>query len=143
MGSGVVLRVDLESSSKLVLSAPVFASGTQDQAPHDPALRVIRCLLHTLADFLDSLDDIAFFKLREGPVHVRVMILAVVLLGLATNVQGLMVDHVDVEQEGEVVISIGVFLVKMDALLEVLDCVLVVSNLEVSKADVVMELGVI
>ena len=40
----------------------------------------------------------------------------------------------DVEQEGKIVVRIRVLVIQNDALLEVLDCVLIVSNLEVSQA---------
>ena len=90
--------------------------------------------MDTLPNFLDRLNDISLFKLSESPVHVGVVRRAVVLLGLPANVQRLLINHVDVEKERQVVVGIRVLVVHQDALFEVLNGVLVVSDLEVGEA---------
>ena len=49
----------------------------------------------------------------------------------------------NIEEEGQIVVGIGVLLVKQDALLQVLNGVLVITNLEVGKAKVVVKLGIV
>ena len=93
----LILRVQLQSLRKLVLGPLVLARRAQYQPPHYPALRILRLLLHSFPDLLDSLDHVSLFELCECPVHVRVVIRSVELFGLPTDVQCLLVDHVDVE----------------------------------------------
>ena len=124
-------------------STAIFAGRAQDEAPHDPALATPRLLLHTLPDFLDCFDDIALFEFSEGPVHVSIVTLPVEFFGLAADIQCLRVDHVDIEQESQVVVCIRVLVVQDDALFEVLHGVLVVTYLEVGEAEVVVQLGIV
>ena len=65
------------------------------------------------------------------------------LFSLPANVQGLLVNHVYVVEEGEIVVRIRVLVVQKDALLQVLHGVLVVSNFEVGQSKVVVQLGVV
>ena len=96
---GFILGIQLNCFLKLVSGTLVLASAAQNETPNDPTLRIQRLLLNALADFLDGLDDIAFFEFCEGPVHVGVMSHTVELLGLPADVKSLLVDHVDVEEE--------------------------------------------
>ena len=116
-----------------MLGALVLAGRAQDEAPDDPALSIRWLFGHTLSDLLDGFDDVALFEFSEGPMHMRVMASSVELFGLTANIQRLLVDHVDVEQESQVVVGVGVLVVEKDALLEVLDGVLVVADLEVCQ----------
>ena len=99
--------------------------------------------MDAFADLLDRLDDVALLEFSEGPVHVRVVGLAIELFRLPANVQRLLVYHVDVEQEGEVVVSVRVLVVEKNALFEMLNCVLIVTNFEIGEAQVVVELSVV
>ena len=45
-------------------------------------------------------------------MHVRIVAVPVILFGLTADVQRLLVDHMNVEEEGEVVIGIRVLLVE-------------------------------
>ena len=96
----LVVGIQLNRFLKLVLGTLVIASTPKYQPPHDPILRTLWLLLHSLPYFLDSFDNISFFKLGKGPVHVRVVILTIEFFGLTTDVQGFFVDHMDVEYEG-------------------------------------------
>ena len=69
--------------------------------------------------------------------------MSVILFGLTADVQRLLVDHMNVEEEGQIVIGVGVLLVKQDALLKMLDGVLVITDLKVGKAKVVVKLGIV
>ena len=93
----LISGVKLQSLLKLVLGALVLACAAKNKTPNDPALRVVGHLLDAFPDLLDCLDNVALLELSKGPVHVRVMRGAIVLLGLTTNVERLLVDHVDVE----------------------------------------------
>ena len=68
---------------------------------------------------------------------------AVELFGLSAVVERLVVDHVDVEEEGKVVVCVWVLVVHQDALLQVLHCVLVVADLEVRQPQVILQLSVV
>ena len=127
----LVLRIELQGLLELMLGALVFAGRTKDETPDDPAFGVERLFLDTFTDFFDGFDDIAFLELGESPVHVRVVTRPVELFGLTADIQGFLVDHVDVEEEGQVVVRIRVLVVQQDATFEVLHSVLVVTNLEV------------
>ena len=124
-------------------STAIFAGRTQNEAPNDPTLAASRLLLHTLSDFLDCFDHIALFEFSEGPVHVSVVTLPIKFFGLTADIKCLWVDHVDVEQERQVIVCIRVFVVQDYALFEVLHRVLIVAYLEVREAEVVVQLGII
>ena len=49
----------------------------------------------------------------------------------------------DVEEEGQVVVSVRVLVVHQNALLEVLHCVLIITNLEVCKTEIVLQLRIV
>ena len=90
----------------------IFAGWAKDEAPNDPALCIERLLLHALPNLLDGFDDIAFLELSESPMHVSVVAMSVILFGLTADVQRLLVDHMNVEEEGQIIVGIGVLLVK-------------------------------
>ena len=90
----------------------VFSCGPQDQTPDNPALCILWLLLHTLPDFLDRLDDISFFKLCEGPMHMCVVALSVKFFCLLTDVQSLLVYHVNVIEESQIVVSERVLVIQ-------------------------------
>ena len=130
----LVLRIELEGLLKLMLCTFVFAGGTEDKTPHDPTFGIKWLFLDAFADFLDGFDDVALLELREGPVHVRVVARPVKLFGLSADIERLFVDHVDVEEEGQVVVGVRVLVVQQDAPFQVLDSVLIVTHLEVGQA---------
>ena len=45
-------------------------------------------------------------------MHVSVVAMSVILFGLTADVQRLLVDHMNVEEEGQIIVGIGVLLVK-------------------------------
>ena len=96
----LVVGIQFNCFLKLVLGTLVISSTPQYQSPHDPILGTLWLLLDSFPYFLDGFDHISFFELGEGPVHVRVVILAIEFFGLPTDVQGFFVDHVHVEYEG-------------------------------------------
>ena len=126
-----------------MLGALVFAGRAQDEPPNDPALAIGRLFLDALPNLLDRLDHVALLELGEGPMHVGIVAGAVEFLGLAADIQRFLINHVDVEQEGEVVIGIRMLIVQQDAPLQVLDRVLVVTDFEVGEAEVVVQLGIV
>ena len=65
------------------------------------------------------------------------------LLSLSTDIQSLFVDHVNIEKEREVVVGIWMLVIEEDASFEMFHCVLVVSNLEIGKTQIVVQLSVI
>ena len=69
--------------------------------------------------------------------------MSVILFGLTADVKCLLVDHMNIEEESQIVVGVGVLLVKQDAFLKVLDGVLVITNLEVGKTKVVVKLGIV
>ena len=139
----LIFAIQFQSLLKLVLGALVFAGRAQDEPPNDPALAIGRLFLDALPNLLDRLDHVALLELGEGPMHVGVVAGAVEFLGLAADVQRFLINHVDVEQEGEVVIGIRMFIIQQDAPLQVLDRVLVVTDFEVGEAEVVVQLGIV
>jgi len=139
----LIIRTQLKRFLELVLGTFVLAGRSQKVAPDDPALRVVGLLLHTLSYLFNRLHHIPLFELGEGPVHVSVVPVAVELFGLSAVVECLVVDHVDVEEEGKVVVCVWVLVVYQDALLQVLHCVLVVADLEVGQPQVIMQLSVV
>ena len=126
-----------------MLGALVLARGAQDEPPNDPALGIGRLLLHALPNLLDRLDHVALLELGESPVHVGVVAGAVELLGLSADIERLLVNHVDIEQEGQVVISVWMLIIQQNAPLQMLNRVLVITDFEVGEAEVVMQLGVV
>ena len=116
-----------------MLSRFVFACLSQDKSPNDPALGVQRLLRHSLSDFLDSLDNVAEFQLSKGPMHVRIVACAIELLGLATDIQRLCINHMNVEQESQIVVCIRVSIVHQNALLEMFDSMLVITDFKIGK----------
>ena len=130
----LVLGVELEGLLKLMLCTFVFTGGAEDEAPDDPAFGVKWLFLNAFANLLYGFDDIALFELGEGPVHVRVVAGPVELFGLSADVEGLLVDHVDVEEESQVVVGVRVLVIQQDAPFQMLNRVLVVTHLEVGKA---------
>lgn len=76
-------------------------------------------------------------------MHVRVVTRTIKLLGLPANVERLLVNHVNVEQERQVVICVRVLVVEQDTSLQVLHRVLVISNFEVGQAQIVVQLWVV
>ena len=117
-----------------MLSRFIFACLAQDKSPDDPALRVQRLLRHSFSDFLDSLDNVSKFQLSKRPMHVCIVACAIEFLGLATNIQCLSVNHMNVEQESQIVVCIRVPVVHQNALLEMFDSMLVITDFKVSKA---------
>ena len=126
-----------------MLCTAILACRAQDKTPHYPTLAILRLLLHALANFLYSFHYIAFFKFCESPMHVRVMALSVKFFSLTADIERLGVNHVDIKQEGQIVVCVGMFVIQYYALFEMFDSVLVVSNFEIGKAKVVVQLRVI
>lgn len=104
-----------------MLGTIVLSSTSQDKSPNHPIMSIFRLFLDTLSDLLYSFDNVALFELCKGPVHMRVVSMSIEFFGLSTNVQGFFIDHVHVEQEGQVVVGVWMFVVQHDALLEVLN----------------------
>lgn len=129
----LVLTLDFESLLELMFGAFIFACRSKDQAPDDPVIRIERLLLDALPDLLDGFHYITLLKLSEGPMHVCVVTVAIELLGLAADVEGLFVYHVHVKQEGQIVVGVRVRVVDQDAPFKVLHCLRVVADFEVRK----------
>ena len=127
----LVHAIKLECFLKFVFGAFIFANRSQDETPDDPVVSVLRLLLYSFPDLLDSFHHITLLKLSEGPMHVGVVSVSIELFCLTADIECLFVNHVHVEQESKVVVGKRVCVVDKDALLEVLDCLGVVSNLEV------------
>ena len=72
-----------------------------------------------------------------------IVTLSVEFFGLTADIQSLWVDHVDVEQESQIIVCIRVLVVQYYALFEMLHGVLIVAYLKVSEAEVVVQLGII
>ena len=60
-----------------------------------------------------------------------IVTVAIELFCLAADIECFFVDHVHVEEEGEIVVRVGVCVIDKDALLEVFHCLGVITNLEV------------
>ena len=95
-----------------MFGAFIFTSGSENESPNDPVICVFRLLLDAFSDFLDCFHHIAFFKLSEGPMHVSVMAVPIELLGLAADIECFFVYHVHIEEEGEIIVSVRMCVVK-------------------------------
>ena len=71
-------------------------------------------------------------------MHVRVVAHSIELFGLSANVQSLCIDHVDVKQECQIVVSIWVSVIHKNALLQMLNSMLIITDLKVSQAQVIL-----
>ncbi len=67
-------------------------------------------------------------------MHVRIVACAIEFLCLTTNIQSLSVDHMNVEQESQIVVCIRVSVVHQNALLEMFDSMLVVTDFKIGEA---------
>ena len=95
-----------------MFGAFIFTGGSENESPDDPIICVFRLLLNAFSDFLDSFHDIALFKLGEGPMHVSVVTIPVELLGLAADIECFFVYHVHIEEEGEIIVSVRMCVIK-------------------------------
>lgn len=111
--------------------------------PYDPVVSIFRLFLDSLPDFLDCFYHVAFFELGEGPMHVGVVTVSIEFLGLAADIERLFVDHMHIEEEGQIVVGERVGVVDQNAPFKVFHCLRVVSNLEVRETQVVMQLGIV
>ena len=91
---------------------------------------VLRLLLDTFPDLLNSLDNMAFFEFSKSPVHVSVMIFGIELLCLSTDVESFLIHHMHVVEECKVVVGVGMLVIVLDALLKVLQSLVVIANLK-------------
>ena len=142
MTGGLIRGTQFDRLLKLVLGALILAGVSKNKSPDNPAFGLKWLLLHTFAYLFYGLDNVSLFKFGEGPVHVRIMTLSIEFLCLTTDVKRLLIDHVDIEKECQVVVRIGVLVVEKNALLKVFNCVLIVANLEVGKTKVIVKLRI-
>lgn len=126
-----------------MLRTLVISYCSEDQAPYYPVIRVFLVFHNSFLDFLDSLSHFALFEKSEGPMSIAVMILWVVLLCYTTYSYCLMVILVHVVEEGKVAVSEGVSGFKYRALLQMVNCLVVLFDFEVSKTQTVLQLRIV
>ena len=73
----------------------------------------------------------------------RVVAITIEFFGLAAYVEGLFINHMHVEQEGQIVVGEGVRIINQDASFEMLDSLWVVADLEVGEPKVVVQLSIL
>ena len=116
--TGCLIRgTQLECLLKLVLGALVLTGISKDKSPDDPAFGLKRLFLHTFPNLLNGFHDVSLFEFSKGPVHVRIVTLSIEFLCLATDIQCLLINHVDIEEECQVVIGVRMLVVKKNAFL--------------------------
>ena len=71
------------------------------------------------------------------------MIFWIELLCLSADVQCLLVHHMHVVEESQVVVCVRMLVIVLDALLKVLQSLIVIANLKGCKSQIVMKLGIL
>jgi len=107
---GLVLCIQFESLLELMLGTFVPASVAKYESPYYPIVFIVWLFLYTFSNLLDSFNNITLFELGKGPMHVRIVI-RIMLLSLSAGVKGLIVDHVDVEEECKVVVGVWMLVI--------------------------------
>ena len=142
MSSSIIFGLKFDCLLKLMLGTLILAGVTKNESPNYPAFSLERLLLHTFPNLLYCFHYISFFKFSKSPVHVRIVTLSIEFFCLSTDIQRLLINHVDIEKECQVVVSVRMLVVKKNAFLQVLYCMLIVANLEVGKTKVVVKLRI-
>ena len=117
MSGSLIARLKFDRLLKLVLGALIFAGVSKNKSPHNPAFSLKGLLLHTFTNLLDCFHYVALFEFCKSPVHVRIVTLSIEFFCLPTDVQCLLINHVDIEKECQVVIGVRVLVVKKNAFL--------------------------
>ena len=117
MSSSLIVGLKFDCLLKLMLGTLVLAGVTKNESPNYPAFSLERLLLHTFSNLLDCFHYISFFKFSKSPVHVRIVALSIEFFCLATDVQRLLINHVNVEKECQIVVRIRMLVVKKNTFL--------------------------
>ena len=142
MSGSLIVWLKFDSLLKLMLGTLILASVSKNESPDDPAFSLKRLFLYAFTNLLDCFHYVSFFKFCKSPVHVRIVTLSIEFFCLATDVQCLLINHVDIEEECQVVVRVRMLVIKENAFLQVFNCVLIVTDLKVGKTKVVVKLGI-